>query len=83
MKWANPRWGSCLPTDMFRSRAVEQLQMVFAYRNAYLFNRRVFIPGSYTILDEQGDYKDSDLRERLELQAEKFQAFTKAIKALP
>ena len=63
-------------------RAVEQLQMVFAYRNAYLFNRRVLIPNSYTILNEAGDFKDPDLRERLELQAEKFQAFTKAIKGL-
>lgn len=63
-------------------RAVEQLQMVFAYRNAYLFNRRVFIPNSYTILDEDGEFNDPDLRDRLELQAEKFQAFTKAIHSL-
>ena len=63
-------------------RAVEQLQMVFAYRNAYLFNRRVFIPNSYSVLNEEGDFKDPELRERLELQAEKFLAFTKAIKSL-
>ena len=64
------------------ARAVEQLQMVFAYRNAYLFNRRVFMPNSYTILDDDGEFKDPDLRERLELQAEKFQAFTKAVNSL-
>lgn len=63
-------------------RAVEQLQMVFAYRNAYLFNRRVFIPDSYTVLDETGMIKDPELRDRLELQAEKFRAFTKAINSL-
>lgn len=63
-------------------RAVEQLQMVFAYRNAYLFNRRVFIPSVYGILDEAGEITDGDLKERLELQAEKFLAFTKAIKTL-
>ena len=63
-------------------RAVEQLQMVFAYRNAYLFNRRVFIPNSYSVFDEAGDFKDSELRERLEFQAAKFQAFTKAVNSL-
>ncbi|MGA1204728.1 MAG: NADPH-dependent FMN reductase [Opitutales bacterium] len=63
-------------------RAVEQLQMVFAYRNAYLFNRRVFIPNSYTILDDEGNFIDEDLRQRLELQAAKFQAFTKALNSL-
>ncbi len=63
-------------------RAVEQLQMVFGYRNAYQFNRRVFIPNSYTVFDEDGEFKDPELRERLELQAEKFQAFTRAIKSL-
>lgn len=63
-------------------RAVEQLQMVFAYRNAYLFNRRVFIPSVYGILDEGGEITDDDLKERLELQAEKFRDFTKAIKSI-
>jgi NAD(P)H-dependent FMN reductase len=63
-------------------RAVEQLQMVFGYRNAHLFNRRVFIPNSYSVLDESGDFKDPDLRERLELQAEKFFAYTRAIRSL-
>lgn len=63
-------------------RAVEQLQMVFAYRNAYLFNRRVFIPSAYKIFDEDDQITDEDLKERLELQAVKFQAFTKAIQSL-
>lgn len=63
-------------------RAVEQLQMVFAYRNAYLFNRRVFIPSVYKIFDENGAIKDDDLKARLAVQAEKFQAFTRAVKSL-
>ncbi|MEX0326171.1 MAG: NADPH-dependent FMN reductase [Puniceicoccaceae bacterium] len=63
-------------------RAVEQLQMVFAYRNAYLFNRRVFIPSAYSIFDEEGGIKDEDLKERLKLQSSKFLAFTKALKGL-
>ncbi len=63
-------------------RAVEQLQMVFGYRNAYQFNRRVFIPNAYQVFDEQGEFKDAELRERLQLQAEKFLAFTKALSPL-
>ena len=63
-------------------RAVEQLQMVFAYRNAYLFNRRVFIPAAYKIFDEEGRINDEELKDRLELQARKFLAFTRAVNAL-
>ena len=63
-------------------RAVEQLQMVFAYRNAFLFNRRVFIPSAYKIFNEEGEIDDGDLKERLKLQAVKFQAFTKAVNSL-
>jgi NAD(P)H-dependent FMN reductase len=63
-------------------RAVEQLQMVFAYRNAHLFNRRVFIPSIYGTLDEDGEITDADLKERLALQAEKFLAFTQAMQGL-
>ena len=63
-------------------RSVEQLQMVFAYRNAYLFNRRVFIPFVSKVLDAEGNITDTDLMDRLGLQAEKFLAFTKAIKSL-
>ena len=63
-------------------RPVEQLQMVFAYRNAYLFNRRVFIPAVYKVLDEEGKLVDEDLRQRLQMQAEKFLPFTRALKGL-
>ncbi|MEX0331955.1 MAG: NADPH-dependent FMN reductase [Puniceicoccaceae bacterium] len=63
-------------------RAVEQLQMVFAYRNAYLFNRRVFIPSAYSLFDEAGEIKDDDLKDRLKLQSTKFIAFSKALKGL-
>ncbi len=63
-------------------RSVEQLQMVFAYRNAYLFNRRVFIPLVSKVFDSEGNLKDEDLRSRLALQAGKFQAFARAIKTL-
>ena len=63
-------------------RSVEQLQMVFAYRNAYLFNRRVFIPMVSKVFDPEGNLSDEDLRNRLARQAEKFRAFSRAIKTL-
>ena len=62
-------------------RSVEQLQMVFAYRNAYLFNRRVFIPAAYKVFAEDGSILDEDLVARLATQAEKFIGFTRSLKA--
>lgn len=62
-------------------RSVEQMQMVFAYRNAYLFNRRVFIPGVNKVLGEDGRINDSGLLARLEEQARQFQAFIQRIGA--
>ena len=61
-------------------RAVEQLQMVFAYRNAHLFNKRVFIPAVYKALGESGEILDGDLKDRLATQAEKFLSYARAIK---
>ena len=63
-------------------RAVEQLQMIFAYRNAYLFNRRVFIPSAYKVFNEEGEVADEDLKERLKVQSIKFLAFAKALQQL-
>lgn len=63
-------------------RAVEQMQMVFAYRNAYLFNRRVFIPAVYKSLGEDGSITDEDLKSRLADQATAFQAFIGRMKGL-
>jgi chromate reductase, NAD(P)H dehydrogenase (quinone) len=62
-------------------RAVEQLQMVFAYRNAVLYNRRVFIPSVHKVLAEDGTIADAALRERLAEQAAGFLAFTGALRA--
>ena len=62
-------------------RAVEQLQMVFAYRNAWLFNRRVFIPGVYKILDENGSLTDQEVGCRLEEQAEEFTDFVRELRS--
>jgi NAD(P)H-dependent FMN reductase len=56
-------------------RAVEHLQMVYAYRNAYLYPRRVFMPAIKGLLDEQGLLIDPDLTERLNAQASGFVTF--------
>jgi NAD(P)H-dependent FMN reductase len=56
-------------------RAVEQLQMVFAYRNGVLFNRRVFIPNIYAVIGEAGELKAPEIQERLDLQARAFLEF--------
>lgn len=51
------RWGAV--------RAVEQLEMVFQYRHAHLYGRRVFIPSIGTAIDETGNLVDPDLGQRL------------------
>ena len=63
-------------------RAVEQMQMVFAYRNAFLFNRRVFIPAVYKALGEDGSITDEDLKSRLAEQAASFKAYIGALRRL-
>lgn len=56
-------------------RPVEQLQQIFAYRNAFNFNERVFIPGIGGELDDTGQLKDTSLAKRLEDQAKHFLNF--------
>ncbi|MCC6546694.1 NAD(P)H-dependent oxidoreductase [Candidatus Sumerlaeota bacterium] len=57
-------------------RPVEQLQMIFGYRNAHILPERVFIPGVNKVLDEHGGIVDDVIRTRLEAQVEAFIAFT-------
>src|SRR5688500_16448480 len=56
-------------------RAVEQLQQIFAYRNAYLYPDRVFIPGINQKIDAEGNITDPALNERLAKQAGGFAKF--------
>lgn len=56
-------------------RAVEQMQGVFGYRNAYAYPVRVFIPGVGGKLDSEGKLTDKDLATRLAEQASGFAAF--------
>jgi NAD(P)H-dependent FMN reductase len=51
------RWGA--------SRAVEQLTMVFQYRHAHLFGKRLFLPQIGSLIDESGALAESDSAARL------------------
>jgi len=60
-------------------RPVEQLQMIFGYRNAFIYPVRVFIPHIGNELDENGRLKSADLITRLEEQARGFVDFVKRV----
>lgn len=47
-------------------RAVEQLEMIFQYRHAHLFGRRVFLPRISTVLDGEGKLSDPEIERRLQ-----------------
>jgi NAD(P)H-dependent FMN reductase len=53
-------------------RAVEQLQMIFGYRNAHIYPERVFIPNVLEKLDGEGKLRDASLDDRLAKQAKGF-----------
>ena len=59
-------------------RAVEQLQLIFGYRNAHVYPDRVFIPGINQKLDTSGRLTDPAIDERLAKQAAGFAAFAGA-----
>ena len=61
-------------------RPVEQLQMIFGYRNAYLFPERVFISKVFEVLDAGGRIKDAELLERLRVQQKGFVEFVRKLK---
>lgn len=61
-------------------RAVEQLQMVFAYRNGVLFNKRVFIANAYSVFDESGALVEEGICERLAAQTVGFSQFVKQLR---
>lgn len=60
-------------------RPVEQLQLIFGYRNAYVYPERVFIPGIGTALDTKGQFTDPKLAERLQTQASGFVDFVEKL----
>lgn len=68
------RWGALRP--------VEQLQAIFAYRNAYLYPERVFIPGIGDALGADGRLQDEELLGRLRQQAEGFTTFVEQLRGI-
>lgn len=62
-------------------RAVEHLQQVAGYRNAYVYPRRIFIGDSYKQFGSEGELTDPALEQRLRDQAEGFQAFVVGLAA--
>jgi chromate reductase len=51
------RWGAL--------RAVEQLEMVYQYRQVHLYGRRAFLPRINGLLDEAGQLRDPEITDRL------------------
>ncbi len=63
-------------------RPIEQLQMIFGYRNAYLFPERVFLSRVNDLIDDSGRLKDADTLKRLQQQAEGFISFVERLKGV-
>ena len=61
-------------------RAVEHLQGVAGYRNAFIYPNRVFIGDSYKQFTVEGRLVDAKLEERLRAQATGFVQFITALK---
>jgi NAD(P)H-dependent FMN reductase len=68
---ANGMWGGL--------RAVEQLQMIFGYRNAHSYPDRVFVPTVGKQLDADGKLLDAALDARLKKQCIGFASFAHVI----
>lgn len=61
-------------------RAVEHMQQIFGYRNAYMFPQRVFLMNVHNILKD-GQLSDSTLIDLLKTQAADFAKFIRALKS--
>ena len=62
-------------------RAVEQLQQVFGYRNAYVFPERVFIPRVKKNFDEKEGISDALQQQLLDSQIQNFIPFISDLKS--
>ena len=60
-------------------RSVEQLQMIFGYRNAHIFPERMFIQGVMKQFDGNGKLVDAELDARLKKQCTNFASFAHVI----
>ena len=62
-------------------RSVEQLQLIFGYRNAHILPDRVFIPGVATKFDATGKLTDAAIEDRLAKQCDRFARFATHLSA--
>ncbi len=62
-------------------RAVEQLEMVFQYRHAHLFGRRLFLPNVGACLDDAEQINDAALAKRLDEMLKGFVTFCGQLKS--
>ena len=60
-------------------RSIEQIELIFQYRSAHLYGRRVFLKGIHRLLDEQGQLKDAALAERLATMVLGFVEFARSV----
>jgi NAD(P)H-dependent FMN reductase len=63
-------------------RPVEQLQLIFGYRNALLFPERVFLPKINDLLNNDGRLNDPAILDRLNAQALGFVDFVERVKGV-
>ena len=75
-----PEYNGGMPGIWGALRPVEQLQAIFAYRNAHLYPERVFPPQINNLLDASGRLKDAELLGRLKTQASGFTDFVERLK---
>jgi NAD(P)H-dependent FMN reductase len=61
-------------------RGVEQLEMIFQYRHAHLFGRRLFLANVGACLDETGRMIDETLAKRLDETVKSFVEFCRRLK---
>jgi chromate reductase, NAD(P)H dehydrogenase (quinone) len=61
-------------------RSVEQLQAIFAYRNAFIYPERVFVPGIRGMLNEAGQFTNKEIETRLQTQAAGFVKFVETLR---
>ncbi len=60
-------------------RAVEQLQQIMGYRNAFIYPERVFLQNISDLLSERGEIQDKEINALLYQQAEGFLKFIHAL----
>lgn len=62
-------------------RPVEHLQHVMAYRNAFMFPKRVFVHNVWSEIVETGEIKKEELKQRISAQTLGFNKFIKALES--